>query len=223
MDRYEVRRAALKRLVDSLGRGGRAEVARAINREASYVSRMLYPPGKDGRKRMGEDLVELLTKAYPQWLDPAAEAPASTTTLPAAAARARVETAARAGYVRIAAPPGAGSVLACIEMSAAEVTRRIGFTPEPGRLQLHAHTGPAMRPVLDDGDGVLVDTAVRAFAGDAHYLVGSGADAQVKLLQRRGAEVWVVSHNGDFPAWPADPATLEVSGRVLLRATLHPM
>lgn len=68
MDKFEARRHALKRLVEGFGHGGIARVAAAINKEPNYVSRMLYPPGKPGRKRIGEDSVDALDSAYPGWL-----------------------------------------------------------------------------------------------------------------------------------------------------------
>lgn len=67
MDKYEQRRKALRALVDELGRGGISAVAQKIGKESSYVSRMLYPEGKNGKKRIGEDTVELLQKAYPEF------------------------------------------------------------------------------------------------------------------------------------------------------------
>lgn len=67
MDKHEKRRVALKALVDSLGRGGIAAVAARIGKEPNYVSRMLYPPGKEGRKRIGEDSADALVAAYPEW------------------------------------------------------------------------------------------------------------------------------------------------------------
>ncbi|WP_186211280.1 hypothetical protein [Burkholderia gladioli] len=68
MDKYEQRRLALVRLATSLGRGGAAQIARAIGKEPNYISRLLYPPGKDGRKRIGEDTVELLEAKFPDWM-----------------------------------------------------------------------------------------------------------------------------------------------------------
>jgi hypothetical protein len=46
MDKYEKRRAALQALIDSLGRGGISKVAERIDKQPSYVSRMLFPPYK---------------------------------------------------------------------------------------------------------------------------------------------------------------------------------
>lgn len=68
MDKFEERRTALQHLVDSLGRGGIARVAEKIGKEPNYVSRMLYPPGKPGKKRIGEDSVDALSSAFPGWL-----------------------------------------------------------------------------------------------------------------------------------------------------------
>ncbi len=70
MDKYEQRRAALQKLADSLGRGGITKIADKIGKQASYVSRMLYPEGKEGFKRIGEDTVDALNIAFPGWLKP---------------------------------------------------------------------------------------------------------------------------------------------------------
>ncbi|MPS30526.1 MAG: S24 family peptidase [Alcaligenaceae bacterium] len=68
MDKFERRRQALARLKEKLGWGAIAKIAAAIGKEPSYVSRMLYPEGKQGRKRIGEDTAELLTRHFPDWL-----------------------------------------------------------------------------------------------------------------------------------------------------------
>lgn len=64
MDKFEQRWRALVRLKDQLGRGGAAHIAREIGKEPNYISRALYPPGKDGRKRIGEDTAELLDAKF---------------------------------------------------------------------------------------------------------------------------------------------------------------
>jgi len=73
MDRRETRRLALKSLVDSLGRGGVAAVAGKIGKAPDYVSRMLYEPGKDGKKGIGENTWDALVAAYPKALRAIAE------------------------------------------------------------------------------------------------------------------------------------------------------
>lgn len=66
MDKYEARRLALTQLVKSQPRAGIATVAAKLGKDASYVSRLLYPPGKDGRKRIGEDVWEAIVSAFPE-------------------------------------------------------------------------------------------------------------------------------------------------------------
>lgn len=68
MDKFEARRQALQLLVESFGHGGVARVAERIGKEPNYVSRMLYPEGKPGRKRIGEDSVDALNSAFPDWM-----------------------------------------------------------------------------------------------------------------------------------------------------------
>jgi SOS-response transcriptional repressor LexA len=62
MDRYEKRRLILKETVDSMGRGGIAKIAKRCDIDATYLSRLLYPEGKSGKKRIGEDIKEKLEK-----------------------------------------------------------------------------------------------------------------------------------------------------------------
>lgn len=69
MDKSEQRRLALAALVEAKGRGAIAEISGKTGILPNYVSRMLYPPGKDGRKGIGEDIWDLLVTAYPQLRD----------------------------------------------------------------------------------------------------------------------------------------------------------
>ncbi|HEY4530939.1 MAG TPA: S24 family peptidase [Luteimonas sp.] len=224
LDRYAERRRALRVIVDEIGRGGRVEVANKIGRSASYVSRLLYPPTKDGAKNIGDELVEAITKAYPDWLDRGRRARDLPGLLPAAAA---APAGAYIAFDAFIAPDGATAkalpdVARRLELATWEVQRRMGFLPEPGRIQLFTQLGPSMRPMLEEGDVAFIDTSVTALTGDDCYLIGMGGDVQVKLLQRRGPELWVVSQNPDFPAWRvADEADITIHGRVVMRGSLR--
>jgi hypothetical protein len=63
MDKYETRRLNLRALLHSHCGGRAATLADLIGRSPSYVSRMLYPEGKDGKKRIGEDMRDLIEEA----------------------------------------------------------------------------------------------------------------------------------------------------------------
>ncbi|WP_028715520.1 LexA family protein [Pantoea ananatis] len=72
MDKYEKRRQRLIQIRDEFCGGKAVEVARKIEREPSYVSRMLYEDGKKGKKRIADDMVEVIEKAFslPRgWMD----------------------------------------------------------------------------------------------------------------------------------------------------------
>jgi hypothetical protein len=63
MDKYEIRRRNLQALLRSHCDGRAATLADLIERSPSYVSRMLYPEGKDGKKRIGEDMRDIIEDA----------------------------------------------------------------------------------------------------------------------------------------------------------------
>lgn len=72
MDKYEYRRQRLIRIRDEICGGKAVDIARRINREPSYVSRMLYPEGKKGKKRIADDMVELIESSFSLargWMD----------------------------------------------------------------------------------------------------------------------------------------------------------
>ena len=58
MDKYTLRRTKLKLLIEQKYKGVNAALAEVLDMNPSYVSRMLYPDDKKGRKRIGEDTVE---------------------------------------------------------------------------------------------------------------------------------------------------------------------
>ncbi len=72
MDKYEKRRLRLIQLRDDYCDGKAVSIARKIDREPSYVSRMLYPEGKSGKKRIADDMVEIIERSFdlPRgWMD----------------------------------------------------------------------------------------------------------------------------------------------------------
>lgn len=224
MDRYEIRRLALKELVDGIGRGGRTEVAKRIDKDPSYVSRLLYPPGKAGRKRIGDELLDALNKAYPTWLHGAPQPGHRAAPEPVRAATPGGDYIAFDLHARApnSHPEGMPPVAQRLELAVWEVQRRLGYTPERGRIQLFTQFGSSMRGLLEEGDIAFIDTSVTEFAGDDCYLIAMGGDLQVKLLQRRGADLWVVSQNPDFPPWRCtEDVDLTICGKVVMRGGLR--
>ncbi|MCF5089608.1 helix-turn-helix domain-containing protein [Stenotrophomonas sp. PA-6-5C] len=132
------------------------------------------------------------------------------------------------GYLRLelldgAAGMGAGvvneefpEVIRSMEYAEWDIRQRLGFLPQPGRLKLITGRGPSMAPVINNGDVVMVDTAVDYFDGDAIYVINIGGETQIKGLQRRADGVYIVSANALFPPYPA-PDDLFIAGKAVVQ------
>lgn len=64
MDKYEVRRLNLLQILRDRCEGKASVLAARLDRSASYVSRMLYEEGKAGKKRIGEDMADMIERAF---------------------------------------------------------------------------------------------------------------------------------------------------------------
>lgn len=62
MNKFELRRQRLINLIDSVANGKIVLFAEKIEKDPSYVGRMLYSEGKRGRKNIGEDMVDHIEK-----------------------------------------------------------------------------------------------------------------------------------------------------------------
>lgn len=72
MDKHEQRRLKLRCLINSRCGGVNANLAREIGKEPSYINRLLYPAGKKGAKRIGDEIIFACTEAFnlpPGWFD----------------------------------------------------------------------------------------------------------------------------------------------------------
>ncbi|MEN4196043.1 LexA family protein [Serratia marcescens] len=68
----EMRRERLSILIDNLGVGGQKRLAEALDIAADYVSRLLYPPGKKGKKGISGDMARRIEQYFAVqigWLD----------------------------------------------------------------------------------------------------------------------------------------------------------
>ncbi|WP_295518469.1 S24 family peptidase [uncultured Stenotrophomonas sp.] len=112
-------------------------------------------------------------------------------------------------------------VMRTIEVAEWEVRRKLGFLPQPGRIQIITGRGPSMRPKLEDGDIVWIDTSVDQYDGDDYYLINLGGETQIKMLQKRGDGLYVVSVNTDFPPYRPEPGNVSILGKALVHAGLR--
>lgn len=133
-----------------------------------------------------------------------------------------------AGYVRFdlfegAAGMGTGvansdypEVIRTLDIAEWEIRKKLGFLPAPGRMRLITGRGPSMRPKIEDGDVVMVDTTVTYFDGDDYYLISVDGETQIKMLQKRTDGLYVVSSNPDFREWRISADELIVCGKALI-------
>lgn len=112
-------------------------------------------------------------------------------------------------------------VMRTIEVAEWEVRRKLGFLPQPGRIQIITGRGPSMRPKLEDGDIIWIDTSFDHFDGDDYYLITLGGETQIKMLQKRGDGLYVVSVNTDFPPYRPEPGNVSILGKALVHAGLR--
>lgn len=107
-------------------------------------------------------------------------------------------------------------VIRTVDIAEWQIRKKLGFLPAPGRMQLITGRGPSMRPKIEDGDVVMIDTTCNYFDGDDYYLISVDGEAQIKMLQKRVDGIYVVSSNSEFREWRIDPADLVVCGKALI-------
>ncbi|MGH8465669.1 MAG: S24 family peptidase, partial [Pseudomonas sp.] len=162
------------------------------------------------------------TDAYPNWLTPNAQHHADVDLHDKPGRQSRVGPYISFDAYSTISVAGAVALTKRLSLATADVQRKLGFVPERGRVQLFTQRGPAMRPSMEDGDVAFIDTSVTAFVADDCYLVQMGQMLQLKRLQRRGDQVWVISGNDQFPSWPwTEESDLTIRGKLVLRLALH--
>lgn len=220
MDKYEARRLALRKLIDAKGRGGIAEVATRIGKPDNYVSRMLYPAGKPGRKRIGEDTLDDLVAAYP----------AAFSAFTRSSSRMVASTETESGYVayqQMEAEGGAGpgvenpdypEVLREVKLAEWQVREKLGRVHSPKRVKLLTVRGDSMTPRIRHGDVVFVDLEDRQPEDGCLFAIVLHGLTLVKRLEFRTDGVHIVSlaapDRPDIVA-PDDISSLHIAGRVL--------
>lgn len=228
----DIRHANLVALIAE--NGGQRQFADAANiKNPAQVSQWVNrsPHAKTGKPRVMSAAtaraIEAALALPNGWMDTAHAADGQVSFSPVA----EIET--RAGYVRFdlfegGAGMGVGivnedypEVIRTIEVAEWEVRRKLGYLPSPGRIKIITGRGPSMRPKLEDGDIVWVDTTCDYFDGDDYYLINIGGETQIKMLQKRGDGLWVVSANTDFPAYRPDTDEVCILGKALIHAGLR--
>jgi hypothetical protein len=209
-------------------------VAQKIGKDSSYVSRMLYPEGKNGMKRMGEDTVEVLQKAFPEFMEHLANEAGEQADQTQRHAESQVHASAPSE-----APSAGGGppdlIIRQFEDTGGGMSH--GFNLEdnpPGqirswrvthdwlRINVPIHSGvknlcivtgfgPSMKPMFNPGDPILVDLGVKTVDHEGAYFFRVGNEGYIKLLQRipefdgPGFRLRAISKNPDYPPFEISP------------------
>jgi hypothetical protein len=64
MDKYEVRRLRLQRLVDERCGGVKAVAAAKVDRNPSYISRLLSEPDDPNHRKIGDTIIDIFEAAF---------------------------------------------------------------------------------------------------------------------------------------------------------------
>lgn len=230
MNRYEIRRLNLIRLKDELCGGKIVNLAKKINKDQGFVSRLLYEEGKKYKKNIADKLVSDIENAFelPRgWLD------GLTTSTQLTGKNVREENNTNDGrsgvkidVLDISASCGNGIIT---EREFASVLRSIEFTPDYaaklfGRrstdyIKVITAKGDSMTPTIKSGANIFVDTKINYFDGDGVYVFIFDSEIYIKRIQVTGTEVIVISDNLVYEKWRLSKESLQnfhIQGKVFV-------
>lgn len=238
MDKNETRRRQILDLIASKCGGKRSEFAKMVGLSESYVARMLYPPEKEGRKGIGENMVDRIEAAFKLkhgWLDLRFEKDDSLDVIaekvPGASHQGQAafdENVSFVGQRRLRPIPVISSVQAgalrdmetpyplgsgyAIEYTDDEKLSRWAFGLDIDGL--------SMMPMFQPGDRLIVDPDLSPNPGD-FVIARNGSDqATFKKYRPRGIDARgemifeLVPLNDDYPTLRSDTEHLVVIGVV---------
>ena len=227
MNRYEIRRLNLIKLKDELCEGKIVELARRINKDQGYVSRLLYEEGKKYKKNIADRMVSDIESAFnlPRgWLDGlSADNDLSDMIINN---EGELKNGVKIEVLDVKASCGNGIIT---DREFASVLRSIEFTPDYaaklfGRrsteyIKVITAKGDSMTPTIKSGANIFVDTKINYFDGDGVYVFVFDNEIYIKRIQVTGTEVIVISDNLVYEKWRLDKNSLEnfyIQGKVFV-------
>ena len=193
MDKYEQRRLRLIEIRDRFCNGKASELARRIEREPSYVSRMLYPEGKSGKKRIADDMMELIEKSFnlPRgWMDMLVDGKAGAT-----------DHLEFAGNVRAGFVPVIGEAVLGVDGSVDMIEFRSGwlsiYSGDKDAYGLKVK-GDRMWPRIQSGEYVVIEPNTPVHPGDEVFVRTKDGHNMIKIMNKtRDGDYQFSSINSD--------------------------
>jgi hypothetical protein len=207
MDRFEQRRLNLMKLRDERCGGKASVLASRLRRAPSYVSRMLYPEGKPGKKRIADHMIELLEQTFALplgWLDRTHDTVTGfdiveppnrdqKVTVP------RFQFINRARALLLLGQPG---IIVAWLVSPEWVKGNIRNYTSIDNLAIVTGFGDSTDGMFNAGDPILVDCGITSVDVDAIYFFRVGNEGFIKRIQRiPGMGLVVLSVNWAYSDW----------------------
>jgi Predicted transcriptional regulator len=230
MNKFEIRRLNLIRLKNELCDKKVVNLARVLNKDQGYVSRLLYEEGKKNKKNIADKLVTDIESAFnlPRgWLDGlVSDNNELTKQNTNKGNKNNGNDGVKIEVLDISASCGNGIIT---EREFASVLRSIEFTHEFalkmfGRrstdlIKVITAKGDSMTPTIKSGANVFVDTKINYFDGDGVYVFIFDNEIYIKRLQITGTEIIVISDNSIYEKWRLDKQCMNnfyIQGKVII-------
>lgn len=219
--KYERRRLRLIQIRDEDCDGVAARIAERIKRESSYVSRMMYPKGKPGRKRIADDMREIIEVAFNKpkyWLDGEEKASADFSKhkniipAPDSTRRVPIISYVQAGvWTETTDPHHPGDADNWINTHLELSENAFGLIVK----------GDSMSPAFNEGDWIIIDPAVQPRPGDYVVAKNGEEEATFKKYRPRGRDkdgnliVELVPENHDYESLRSDITPFVIIGTMV--------
>jgi len=189
-EKFEIRRKRLIQLRDDACNGSSAELSRRIGKDATYVSRLLYPPGKTGKKNITERMQEAIESAFclpKDWLDGSLS---NVEPGPSLRKQVPVISWVSAGSWCDADDP--------YQLGDADSWEDCPYDHSERAVCLRV-VGDSMHPEYREGELILVDPAIEARHGDDVIARTPEGKATFKRLQVTPDGTFLIALNPSYP------------------------
>lgn len=212
--------------------GNKAKLARAIQKDASYVNRLFYPATKKGAKGVGQEIMDVCKEAFglPRGFWDMEPSEAELALRESSGASVRIEgKKEKTGGIVIRQYATGGSmgdglvlrdqpgVIQSWDVSEEWVAKNVPHYTAIENLTIVTGFGDSMTGMYNPGDPLLVDKGVNTCEFDGVYFFAVEGEGFIKRLQRiPGEGILVISENRKYRDWTIKPTMrFEVLAKVL--------
>jgi phage repressor protein C with HTH and peptisase S24 domain len=194
-------------------------MAKAVDIDPSYISRCLWPKGKDGAKEIGIDVRDKIALKHPHWdSEYQGHLTNKMATNEAAGEDVIISQFDAAGAMGngLVLQDRAG-IIGGWNVSREWLKLNVPYCSSISNLAIVTGFGDSMKGMFNPGDPLLIDTGIKSLDSDGVYFFRVGNEGFIKRLQRiPGDGVLVASSNKEYRDWFIKPEMdFEIFGRVI--------